>query len=230
MANHAPGSAIALERAVIKAEESPNTSITVYFNPKEITIDKPVPWQKHKNAESDTPNLEFTAAEPKTLAVELMFDLFEDRDGPTGGDIYKTYIEPLETLALMDTGLNRPPLCTFTWGRKMPVFKGVVEGLNVKYTLFLPDGTPCRATVNLKMKQAKEGGLMDKKAVDNANKAAAAAGGAPAAPGTNVAAGQTTGAGATAAAGGGPVTPTGAVPAPPPAPPPAPSPSTPPVR
>lgn len=36
------------------------------------------PWTKHKSAEGDAPSLEFTAAEPKTLDVELMFDLFED--------------------------------------------------------------------------------------------------------------------------------------------------------
>jgi hypothetical protein len=41
----------------------------------------------------------------------------------------------------------------FYWGG-MPRFKGVVESLSVKYTMFMPDGTPARATVNLRMKQA----------------------------------------------------------------------------
>lgn len=31
----------------------------VSFNPKDLTIDKPVPWQKHKNTEGDAPTLEF---------------------------------------------------------------------------------------------------------------------------------------------------------------------------
>lgn len=165
MPNYVPGDSLPLEKAQIAACEPPNTSIDVYFNPKEITIDKPVPWQKHKNVEGDEPTLEFTAAEPKTLACELMFDMFEER-----GDVYETYISQLEKLALIDDTHKRPPLCTFTWGSKMPVFKGVVESLNVKYTLFLPDGTPCRATVNLKMKQANR--LLNKKEAEEANKKA----------------------------------------------------------
>ena len=40
-------------------------------------------WNKHKNVESDAPTLEFTAAEPKTLAVELFFDTYEEKS--TGG-------------------------------------------------------------------------------------------------------------------------------------------------
>ena len=41
----------------------------------------------------------------------------------------------------------------FYWSGK-PQFRGVIESLAVKYTLFLPDGTPTRATVNVRMKQA----------------------------------------------------------------------------
>ena len=42
---------------------------------------------------------------------------------------------------------------TFYW-TGAPQFKGVIEALSVKYTLFLEDGTPVRATVNLRMRQA----------------------------------------------------------------------------
>jgi hypothetical protein len=147
-----PGDTTQLVKANLKATDGPQTSIDVYFNPKEITIDKQVPWQKHKNSEGDIPTLEFTAGEPKTLNVELMYDLFEQPDGKK--DVYAEYISKLETLALIDDSLKRPPMCTFTWGSAMPTFSGVVEDLNVKYTLFLPDGTPCRATVTLKMKQS----------------------------------------------------------------------------
>ena len=162
MPNYVPGGSEPLVKAVLAACEAPNTEIEVYFNPKEITVDKPVPWQKHKNTEGDEPTLEFTAAEPRSLACELMFDMFEQR-----GDVYSEYISQLETLTLINEDMKRPPLCTFTWGG-MPVFKGVIEDLNVKYTLFLPDGTPCRATVNLKMKQANR--LLNKKEAEEANK------------------------------------------------------------
>jgi hypothetical protein len=33
-------------------------------------------------------------------------------------------------------------------------FRGVIESLQTKYTMFLPNGTPVRATCNVKIKEA----------------------------------------------------------------------------
>ena len=49
-------------------------------------------------------------------------------------------------------------------------FRGVIEHLSVRYTMFFEDGTPARATVTLAMKQAKR--LNSKKEAEEANKAA----------------------------------------------------------
>lgn len=118
------------------------------FNPKELSVDKQVPWKKHKTSEADNPTLEFTAAEPKTLSVELLFDTFEN------GTSVQELISPLEILATVDPMKKRPPLVRFTWGNALPVFTGVIESINVKYTLFLPDGTPVRAAVAVAVKEA----------------------------------------------------------------------------
>jgi len=136
-------------KGVLAAVESVATTVPFQFNPQELTIDKPVPWQTHAGGASNVPTLEFLGPEPRTLACELLFDTLE-----SGGDVYATYISKLETLTLIDGSLKRPPLCSFTWGSMLPVFKGVVEQLTTKYTMFLPDGTPCRATVSLRMRQA----------------------------------------------------------------------------
>jgi hypothetical protein len=34
-------------------------------------------------------------------------------------------------------------------------FKCVIESISTKYTMFMPDGTPLRATVTLKLKEAE---------------------------------------------------------------------------
>lgn len=128
------------------------------FNPKELSINKSVPWTKTKKSTEDAPELEFTEAEPQTLAVELMFDTFESRE-----DVAKKYGERLLQFATVDKGLKRPPMVLFTWGSLQ--FKGVIESLNVKYTMFLPDGTPVRATCDVKMKQADS--VTTKKSSDN---------------------------------------------------------------
>ena len=44
----------------------------------------------------------------------------------------------------------RPPTILFVWGRF--TFKGVVESLSQKYTMFLSDGTPVRAECALKIR------------------------------------------------------------------------------
>ena len=49
--------------------------VEAQFNPKEISVDKSIPWQRQKK--QGVADLEFTGAEPKTMSCELMFDAFE---------------------------------------------------------------------------------------------------------------------------------------------------------
>src|SRR5512147_531963 len=72
-------------KLVIVPLEGGGAAVTAYFNPKEIQVDKTVPWQKHKDSKADEPWLEFTGAEGRSLSMELLFDAFEDGgaiDGP----------------------------------------------------------------------------------------------------------------------------------------------------
>lgn len=159
-----------LQRAYILNDDKPGEEpIVVQYNPKEITLDKTVPWQKHKNSKAAAPVLEYTAGDGKNLAVELLLDSYE-------GDpaALQKLVDRIERLSAV-TGIKektRPPICTFVWG-KFPKFRGVVENMSVKYTMFLEDGTPCRAIVTLKLKQAA-GTIADKHQVDHRKKAEAA--------------------------------------------------------
>lgn len=166
-----------ITRALIKNEDT-GEQMTVHFNPKELSIDKSVPWQKHKTSESDAPTLEFTASEPKTLGVELLFDTYEK------GSSVHDEVKKLDKLCkiINKDDKKRPPMVTWTWGTSMPTFKGVVESLGVKYTMFLADGTPCRATVTLKMKEASK--VMAKDTAADSGRGAAAEGNHDAVPGT----------------------------------------------
>lgn len=52
---------------------------------------------------------------------------------------------------------QRPPMYRFVWGDQVYLRRCFVEKLNYKLTMFLPDGTPVRATVDsLKLKEADE--------------------------------------------------------------------------
>lgn len=124
-----------------------NDTMDVLFNPKEYSIQKSVQWEPHKSPGLDTPEQEFTSGNPSILSVELFFDTYEDK-----ADVTKVTTK-VYSLALVDANKHRPPLVRFDWGPTK--FKGVVESLTLRYTMFLPDGTPCRATANLSIKEAQ---------------------------------------------------------------------------
>ncbi|MBP6633009.1 MAG: phage tail protein [Kofleriaceae bacterium] len=130
------------------------TSVEAQYNPKEFQVDKTVPWQKHKDSKADEPYLEFTGAEGRTMALELVFDGFEQ-----DVNVHGRYVEPLLHMAKMRSqdgpeAERRPHKVKVLYG-PIPDFIGVIESLSTKYTMFGNDGKPVRCTVNLKLKEAQ---------------------------------------------------------------------------
>ncbi|WP_432194829.1 LysM peptidoglycan-binding domain-containing protein [Streptomyces sp. bgisy027] len=117
---------------------------------------------------------EFSSMEPATLSVELFFDTYEWRPGvpvppratPSARAQAISFLTPpnpfqtgnasdvtaltsrVAKLAEVDTELHRPPLCTLSWGAFSEIFTGVLTRLDERFTMFLDDGTPVRATVS----------------------------------------------------------------------------------
>ncbi|MET1083816.1 MAG: hypothetical protein ABWY12_12335 [Burkholderiales bacterium] len=133
----------------IYSVEGPKIEVTAMYNPKELQVDKSVPWAKSPKSKADQPDLEFTSAEGRSMSFELMFDTYE-----TGKNVHTEFVDNLIKLTLVQD-LKRPPKVGVTWGSgKLPEFQGVIESLSTKYTMFLPDGTPVRATCHVKIKEA----------------------------------------------------------------------------
>ncbi len=135
------------------------SAIKAYFNPKEISIDKSVQWEPQKRSEGDAPSLEFTAGDPKSLSCELMFDMFEEKKSVVPGVTLLHHISDLGGL------------CSISFG-DLPPMKVKIDSPHARYTMFLADGTPCRATVQLRMtrvdslpprKQSSDGGSQSAK-------------------------------------------------------------------
>jgi hypothetical protein len=132
--------------------------VEAQYNPKELGVTKTVPWQKHKDSKADQPHLEFAGADGRSLDMELTFDGYED-----GTNVHTKYVDSLikMTLAQVDASekgkedQKRPHMVVVTWGGSaLPEFHGVIESVNTKYTMFLSDGTPVRATCTIKFKEA----------------------------------------------------------------------------
>ena len=138
-------------------------TVKAQYNPKELQIDKSIPWAKpnqanKSNAGSDQGqgiHLEFTGAEGRTMSVELFFDGFE------GNTVNVAQcVSDLETLAsVIQPGSvledkRRPHQCIVLYGSTIKKFLCVIESLSTKYSMFDDAGNPLRATCTVKLKEA----------------------------------------------------------------------------
>lgn len=129
--------------------------VVAMFNPKEYATSKSVPWNPQNSSGVDAPPLQFTTGQGETLDLELFFDTFEASDTvPVAGMSVKEKTDALRKLALIHADLHRPPRVMVTWGGLK--FQGVIESLNQRFTMFLSNGTPVRATVTIKLREALE--------------------------------------------------------------------------
>ena len=137
--------------------------VTAQYNPKELQIDKSVPWQKNPQANKSPEKgiqLEFTGAEGRTMSVELLFDGYATSSQPLDGKSVADNIKDLNTMASpikagsKDENERRPYMCLVKWGTAVPTFRCVIESLSTKYTMFSDTGVPLRATCTVKFKEA----------------------------------------------------------------------------
>jgi hypothetical protein len=104
---------------------------------------------------------EFTQRCEPTQGIEVsnvLLTLPLDREADANGSIERASAVLREAAGkgievAIEPSSEAGKVAAFYWGGS-PTFQGVIESLNVKYTMFMPDGTPVRATVNLRMKQA----------------------------------------------------------------------------
>jgi nucleoid-associated protein YgaU len=156
----------ALQRLTIQREGG--GPVEALFNPSEISVSGAASWDQEYPASYSGPNaatveLEFHSVEAQTLSIELFFDTYESRAATTFKDAVvallptvvserqatdvRRYTERVAQLAAVDQTLHRPPVCDLRWGA-FDIFTGVLTSLNQRFTLFLEDGTPVRATLS----------------------------------------------------------------------------------
>ena len=139
----------------IRSLESPRLAVTAMFNPGELRIDHSVPWRPQASSQGDQPALEFSSAISRVLTFELLFD-----GSTTGTNVHAAFLADLFKLALVRDATGpgdskRPPRVSVRWGAgKLPEFEGVIESLSTRYVMFLPDGTPVKATCQVTVREA----------------------------------------------------------------------------
>jgi nucleoid-associated protein YgaU len=63
----------------------------------------------------------------------------------------RTYTDQVLSLLEIDPELHAPPICQFVWDKI--ILKATVEKITSKFTMFLSDGTPVRAVLNVSFKE-----------------------------------------------------------------------------
>ncbi|MBD2343793.1 CIS tube protein [Anabaena subtropica] len=139
-----------LEKAKLVAYNGEADDIELMFNPTEITFSRTVTWQKHRGnrGESLLPKVNFSGVEPYQFTLkQLLFDTYETKESVMKYiNIIKQGVEPIDQLKD-----ERPPVYIFTW--KDEYFYCVMNSLSYTLTMFLTDGTPVRAMVDISLEE-----------------------------------------------------------------------------
>lgn len=134
--------------------------IKCHFNPKEYSYAKRNSWGKGKNAKGhNVAEVEFGGGDAATLTMQLFFDTYT---GASSDDVRKVYTDRIWKLMLVDetlkdhtTDKGRPPKVQFQWGTALS-FEAVITAITERFTLFKPDGTPVRATLDVTFQQVSD--------------------------------------------------------------------------
>jgi hypothetical protein len=137
--------------------------IEVLFNPAEYSIEKGNTFQSTSLPGLATPVTQFVTGNADTLSMELYFDTYakSSRHGTmTQREDVRNYTRKIANLMEIDPDLHAPPICQFIWGPPLGSpegvqFTGILEKVSQKFTYFLDDGTPVRATLNISFKEYK---------------------------------------------------------------------------
>lgn len=131
--------------------------ITCLFNPNAYTYSKENEWVHGAGAGQNMPRLEFSHGRPATLQMQLFFDTYAK-----GEDVRAAHTEAIWNLMLVDPALkdpktqkSRPPRVRFQWGQAW-TFDAVITSITQRFTMFLGNGTPVRATLDVSFQQAKD--------------------------------------------------------------------------
>ncbi|WIV66069.1 CIS tube protein [Natrialbaceae archaeon AArc-T1-2] len=130
---------------VLDEDGESKEEIPVLFNPSEYSTSKSITYEDQKIAGTTTPATQFSDGDAETLSMTLFFDTYERSE-----DV-QNHTDQLDQLLELDSERHAPPVCRFVWGEFM--FKAVVESLDKQFTMFLPEGTPVRASVDVQFRE-----------------------------------------------------------------------------
>jgi LysM repeat protein len=113
----------------------------VFFNPEEYTLNKDNNFAAQAIPGLSGPLLQFVNGNMRTLEMELFFDTTDART-----DV-RSATQKVVGLLDIDSTLHAPPVLRVSWASLQ--FRCVLARVSQKFTMFLEDGSPVRARLNV---------------------------------------------------------------------------------
>ncbi len=140
-----------LEKAVI-ANTVTGASIPVMFNPTDYTVSQDINYAKAAVPGLGQPLLQFVNGNTQTLEMELFLDTNETvqingKIVATAGSDVRALTRKITDLMVIDPTTHGPPVVVFTWSSLS--FTCVLARAQQKFVMFLSDGTPVRARLQV---------------------------------------------------------------------------------
>jgi nucleoid-associated protein YgaU len=142
---------MALEKATITNTVT-GEAIPVMFNPEEYTVNRDVNYAQTTIPGLSAPLIQFVSGNLQKLEMELFLDTYEEHSSGSsvlnraGSDVRELTSRVTELMSINAT-THAPPVLLFVWASLS--FTCVLASASQRFTMFLPDGTPVRASLQV---------------------------------------------------------------------------------
>jgi len=140
-----------LEKAVI-TNTITGAKIPVEFNPSDYTVSQDINYAQAAVPGLCQPLLQFVNGNTPALEMELFLDTYEavqinGKTIATAGSDVRNLTQQVTNLMNIDSDTHAPPVLVFTWASLS--FTCVLARVTQKFVMFLGDGTPIRARLQV---------------------------------------------------------------------------------
>ena len=150
-----------LEKATI-TNTATGDRIPVLFNPEEYSLKRDVNFAQAAVFGLSAPIIQFVNGNLQTLDMDLLLDTVEahregDRVVAQAGSDVREQTRKVTDLMNIDPATHAPPVLLFTWASL--TFTCVLARANQQLLMFLPDGTPVRARLQVTFNEFRNADL-----------------------------------------------------------------------
>ena len=140
-----------LEKAIVTNTVT-GERIPVMFNPEEYSVNRDINYANATIPGLSGPVLQFVSGNMQSLDMELFLDTYEEhkvgsRVVNAAQDDVRRLTRQITDLMNIDGSTHAPPILLFTWASLS--FTCVLARATQRFTMFLPDGTPVRARLQV---------------------------------------------------------------------------------